>query len=65
MLAVMVTLKMDCGCTSALVDDGGRLVYCSADVCRSGWWCECVGAEDLEPHVCEHAEALMLELGMV
>jgi hypothetical protein len=59
MPSVLVTVSMSCGCTVALVDDDGRLLACSADVCRGHWWCECVDG-DLDPEVCAHADALLL-----
>jgi hypothetical protein len=64
MLIVLVTLSLGCGCTEALVEDGdGRLFACSADVCRGRWWCQCADPDD--PRLCDHAETLMLELGVV
>lgn len=61
---VKVTLKLTCGCTEALVEDGPWLVYCSADVCRGRWFCQCVDGQ-VDPEVCDHAEALLLVMGMV
>jgi hypothetical protein len=63
-LTVLFTAPTSCGCTEALVEDGNRLVYCAANVCRDGWFCECADPEDLE--VCEHVRALlrlMIEAG--
>jgi hypothetical protein len=62
---VEVVLPMSCGCTEALVDDGARLVYCSADVCGGKWFCECADPED--PQLCDHATVLLFEIdaGMV
>jgi hypothetical protein len=57
---VEVMLSMACGCTAALVDDGDRLVACTANACLPGWWCECVNPED--PQVCDHAAVLLLAL---
>jgi SWIM zinc finger len=61
MMTVVATLAFSCGCTEAVVDDDGRLVACSADVCRGHWWCECRDGQ-ADPDVCEHAEALLLAL---
>ncbi len=61
MLTVVAAMPFACGCTEGLVDDGSRLVACSANARKAGWWCECVdGQADLD--VCEHAEVLLLEL---
>jgi hypothetical protein len=65
MPSVLLTLPMACGCVEGVVDDDGRLVTCSAGVCRSVWWCECVDAEDLSPELCDHAVALLAEMDCV
>jgi hypothetical protein len=61
MLTVVATLAFSCGCTEAIVDDGSRLVACSADARRGCWWCECADGQ-ADPDVCGHAEVLLLEL---
>jgi hypothetical protein len=61
---VVATLAFSCGCTEGLIDDGCRLVACSADVRRSCWWCECVDGE-IDPEVCDHASVLVLLLDAV
>ena len=61
MLSVMVTLRMSCGCTEAIVEDDGLLFACSVNACRPAWWCECVDGHG-GPDVCEHADALLREM---
>ena len=59
MLKVLVTLRMPCGCTEAIVEDDGLLFACSVNACKPAWWCECVdGLTD--PVMCDHADALLL-----
>lgn len=60
MLAVLFMFSMKCGCTEGIVDDGFRLVVCSADACRGHWWCEC--ADEADPQVCDHAVALLARM---
>jgi hypothetical protein len=63
MLSVLLTLRMPCGCTEALVDDGyGGLVNCTVDACRGKWWCECADPQD--PREYDHAEALLILMGV-
>lgn len=61
MMRVAVASALSCGCTEALVDDDGRLVAATANVCKPAWWCECQDNRS-QPAVCDHAVVLMLLL---
>jgi hypothetical protein len=60
---VRIALRLSCGCTEALLDDGGRLVVCMVNACRPAWWCECVEGL-VNPDVCDHVAVLFAELGV-
>jgi hypothetical protein len=59
-LTVTAILALGCGCSEALVDDGGQLVACAAEP-GGCWWCECCNVQE-SPQVCDHAEALLVVL---
>lgn len=60
MLSVLVILSLSCGCVSAVAEDCGAYVACTADVRRGWWWCECADPED--PRECGHVDALLFLL---